>query len=210
LIQSPRRVVVLAAFALLALAPATAAAEESERNAYVVVKGGPYFPTATNAFNLTGAQVFTWPTSYTIEGGVGANWGLFGLQLSAGYITTGTSTIPAGQTSANAVPILLLARLRLPILFLAPYLEGGAGVSIATSTFTALVGGQSLSNTNVGFEAVGGAGCDLYFGPLIVGAELRYIWLQPYFTFSANNVVTLAQNLNMSGITLEAYVGYRF
>jgi hypothetical protein len=206
--QAFRRVVVLAAFALLALAPVSAQADDS--GLYVVVKGGPYFPTATNAFNLTGSQVFTWPTSYTIEGGVGANWGLFGLQLSAGYITTGTSSIPAGQTSANGVPILLLARIRLPVLFLAPYLEGGAGMAIATSTFTDLLQ-ANFSNTQVGFEAVGGAGCDLYFGPLIVGAELRYIWLAPNFTFTGvNNVASLTQQLNMSGITLEAYIGYRF
>ena len=204
---STRSCVALAAFALLALVPAAARADD-EKNSYIVVKGGPYFPTATNAFDISGSEVFTWPTAYTIEGGIGANWGLLGLQLSAGYITTGTSTTTAGQTSANAVPILLLVRLRLPIFFVAPYLEGGAGASIATSTFTAVVNGQGVSNTQVAFEAVGGAGCDLYFGPILLGAEVRYIWLEPQFTFTG--VSTIVQKLNMSGITLEAYIGYRF
>jgi Outer membrane protein beta-barrel domain len=188
-----------------------ASAEEGERNMYVIAKGGPYFPTATNAFTALGNLSFTWPTAYTIEGGVGAYWGLFGLQLSAGYITTGTTTTTVGssttQTSMNAIPILLLARLRLPLGFVAPYLEGGAGVAIATSSFHDL----NLSNTQAGFEAVGGAGCDLYFGPLIVGAELRYIWLNPSFNFSGvTGVTSFTQSLNMSGITIEAYIGYRF
>ncbi len=207
---STRRCLALAAFALLALAPAAARADDA-KNSYIVVKGGPYFPTANNAFDIPGSEVFNWGTSYTIEGGIGVDWGLLGLQLSAGYITTGSTTTAAGQTSANAVPILLLVRLRLPIFFVAPYLEGGAGASIATSTVTAVVNGQSVSNTEIAFEAVGGAGCDLNFGPLLVGAEVRYIWLEPQFTFTGvNNITSLAQKLNMSGITLEAYIGYRF
>jgi hypothetical protein len=204
--RSPLRRVVLATFAVLALAPAVASAEESERNAYLVFKAGPYFPTASNAVDAIGGITFTWPTSYTIEGGVGAYWGLFGLQLSAGYITTGE-----GQADVHAVPILVLARLRLPLGFIAPYVEGGAGVSIATSTFSNLAQGASVSSTEAAFEAVGGAGVDFYFGPLLVGAELKYIWLDPSFDFSGvNNVQGFTQKLNMSGITVVAYVGYRF
>ncbi|MGO8971528.1 MAG: outer membrane beta-barrel protein [Myxococcaceae bacterium] len=201
------RGVVLAALSLVFLMPATAAADEGERDFYVVVKGGPYFPTATNAFTALG-ESFKWPAAYTIEGGVGAYWGLLGLQLSAGYLTSGTTSTTGtvtAQTGVNAVPILLLARIRLPLGFIAPYAEGGAGVAIATSSF------ENLSSTQAGFEAVGGGGVDLYFGPLLVGAELRFMWLNPSFNFSGvNNVGSFTQSLNLSGITVEAYVGYRF
>jgi hypothetical protein len=184
-----------------------AGAEEPERNMYIVAKGGPYFPTATNAFTAF-SQSFQWPTtSYTIEGGFGAYWGLFGLQLSAGYITTGTANTTTGPTSVHAVPILLLARIRLPLGFIAPYAEGGAGIAIATSSVQNFF---SSSNTQVGFEAVGGAGCDLYFGPLIVGAELRFMWLNPTFNFSGVTLFDFTHSLNLSGITVEAYIGYRF
>lgn len=192
--------------AVLVLSPAMTGAEEPERNMYIVAKGGPYFPTASNAFTAF-SQSFQWPTSYTIEGGFGAYWGLFGLQLSAGYITTGTATTTTGQTRVDAVPILLLARIRLPLGFIAPYAEGGAGIAVATSSGQASL---SYSDTQVGFEAVGGAGCDLNFGPLIVGAELRFMWLNPSFNFSGVTIVPFTQSMNLSGITVEVYVGYRF
>jgi outer membrane protein W len=74
-----------------------------------------------------------------------------------------------------------------------------------------LASGQGVSDTQVGFEAVGGAGCDVYFGPLLVGLEVKYIWLEPQFNFTGvSGVASLTQKLNMSGITLEAYIGYRF
>jgi len=188
---------------LSATVPAKSSADEPERNGYIAIKGGPYFPTATNAITAINELSLTFPVSYTIEGAVGGYWGLFGLQLSAGFITASTT-----GNSVNAVPILVLARIRLPLLFVAPYLEGGAGVAIATSSFSAPL---NVSNTQAGFEAVGGGGVDFYFGPLLVGAELRFIWLNPTFNFSGvNNVQSFTQTLNLSGITIEAYVGYRF
>jgi len=209
--RSHRTSAFIASFTLLALMPALAKAEQSgaeerERNAYVVFKGGPYFPTATNAVDALGGITLTWPVSYALELGLGGYWGLFGLQLSTGYQTTGTS-----DADVHAVPILLLARVRLPLGFVAPYLEGGAGVSIATSTFKTIVQGQSLSSTEAAFEAVGGAGVDIYLGPLLLGAELKYIWLDPSFDFSGvSGVPSFTQKLNMSGITVVAYIGYRF
>jgi len=204
-----RTTVLVSSLLVVALEPAVGRAEQSEereRNAYVVFKGGPYFPTATNAIDALGGITLTWPVSYSLELGLGGYWGLFGLQLSAGYLTTGTS-----DADVHAVPILLLARLRLPLGFVAPYLEGGGGVSIATSTFKTIVQGQSLSSTQAAFEAVGGAGVDFYLGPLLLGAELKYIWLDPSFDFSGvTGVQSFTQKLNMSGITVLAYVGYRF
>ncbi len=143
--------------------------------------------------------------------GRGRYWGLFGLQLSVGYLTSGTTNTTGAvttQTGVNAVPILLLGRIRLPLGFMAPYVEVGAGVAIASANF---LGIEQSSSTQPGFEAVGGGGVDLYFGPVLVGAEVRFIWLTPSFFFSESPPFDVkSQSLNLSGITLAAYVGYRF
>ena len=209
--RSQRTSVGLWAVALLVVGPGFALAEEPaaverERNGYIVFKAGPYFPTATNAVDALGGITFSWPVSYALELGVGGYWGLFGLQFSVGHLKTGTSDV-----DVHSHPFLLLARLRLPLGLLAPYLEGGAGVAIANAMFNSLVQGQGISNTQAAFEAVGGAGVDIYLGPLLLGAELKYIWLDPSFDVSGvTGVTSFTKKLNMSGITLVAYVGYRF
>lgn len=196
---------------LLLVAPGFALAEEPaaaerERNGYVVFKAGAYFPTATNAVDALGGITFSWPVAYTLELGVGGYWGLFGLQFSVGHFLTGTSDV-----EVHSHPLLLMARLRLPLGIIAPYVEGGAGVAITNAMFNTLVQGQDISNTQAAFEAVGGAGVDIYLGPLLLGAELRYIWLDPSFDVSGvTGVTSFTQKFNMSGITLVAYVGYRF
>jgi hypothetical protein len=58
---------------------------------------------------------------------------------------------------------------------------------------------------------VGGAGLDVYLGSLVLGAEVKYLWLNPSFTVTgATNVADFTQKLNMSGIAFEVYVGYRW
>jgi len=197
-------VLVISLALLTALGPSPASAQE-ERIAFIVVKGGPYFPTATNAITAAGNIQLEWPTKYAVDLGLGAYWGLFGLQLSGGYMTTGSSDL-----DVHAFPILLLARLRLPLGIIGPYLQGGAGVAISTASFDKVFSGAN-SNTQVTFEAVGGAGCDVYLGPLILGAEAKYLWLNPSFLVTgASSVGDFTQKLDMSGITVQAYIGYRW
>jgi len=184
--------------ALLASVPAHA----QERNTYIVVKGGPYFPTATNAIDAINQVSLKWPTAYAVDLGLGGYWGIFGLQLSAGYRTTGSNDL-----DVHTFPIILLARARLPLGFVAPYLEGGAGAAISTASFDKVIQGAS-SSTKVALELQGGAGVDFYLGALILGAELKYVWLNPTFTVSGTGVSNPTQALNMSGITIQAYIGY--
>ena len=184
--------------ALLASVPAHA----QERNTYIVVKGGPYFPTATNAIDAINQVSLKWPTAYAVDLGLGGYWGIFGLQLSAGYRTTGSNDL-----DDHTFPIILLARARLPLGFVAPYLEGGAGAAISTASFDKVIQGAS-SSTKVALELQGGAGVDFYLGALILGAELKYVWLNPTFTVSGTGVSNPTQALNMSGITIQAYIGY--
>jgi outer membrane protein W len=212
-IRTPVVLVSSLALMTVTLVPSTAAAQ-GEHNSYIVVKGGPYFPTETNAITAAGNLTLEWPSKYAIDLGLGAYWGFFGLQLSAGYMTTGTTTTTgsngSGQLNVYAAPILLLARLRVPLSIIGPYLQGGAGVAISTASFDKLFPGAT-SSTRLDFEAVGGGGCDVYLGPLLLGAEVKYLWLKPNYTVTgASSVGDFTQKLNMSGIVFEGYIGYRW
>jgi hypothetical protein len=186
----------------LAIGGALAPSAPAHADAYVVVKGGPYFPTATNAIDAINQVSLKWPTAYAVDLGLGAYWGIFGLQLSGGYRTTGSNDL-----DVHTFPIILLARARLPLGFVAPYLEGGAGAAISTASFDKVIQGAS-SSTKTALELQGGAGVDFYLGPLILGAELKYVWLNPTFTISGTAVSNPTQQLNMSGIIIQAYIGY--
>jgi outer membrane protein W len=186
----------------LAIGGALAASAPAHAEAYVVVKGGPYFPTATNAIDAINQVSLKWPTAYAVDLGFGGYWGIFGLQLSGGYRTTGSNDL-----DVHTFPIILLARARLPLGFVAPYLEAGAGAAISTASFDKVIQGAS-SSTKTALELQGGAGVDFYLGPLILGAELKYVWLNPTFTISGTGASNPTQQLNMSGITIQAYIGY--
>ena len=184
--------------------PSVAAAQTvttEEHNTYVAVKFGPYFPSETNGLNAIGNTFNKWPTKYAIDGALGAYWGIFGLQLSAGYLTTG-----ANDVDFKTWPVLLIARVRLPIGgFMAPYGEGGAGVGISS------VSGLGSNSTKAGFAAIAGAGVDFYLGQLLLGAELKYLWLDPGFSSTTANDPTGAVNsFKFNGITVQGYVGIRF
>jgi hypothetical protein len=187
--------------ALLASMPAHA--QQDGRSAYVVLKGGPYFPTATNAIDAINQVELKWPTAYAVDLGLGAYWGILGVQLSGGYRTTGS-----GDLDVHTWPIVFLFRARIPLGFIAPYVEGGGGVAISTASFDKVVAGAN-SSTKTALELQGGGGVDFYIGPLILGAELKYIWLNPEFTIThSNGVADATQKLNMSGVTVQAYIGY--
>jgi hypothetical protein len=181
--------------------PCSALGQEAERNAYFAIKGGPYFPTVDNPFTAIGQSVETWPTKYAVDLALGGYWGIFGLQLSAGYLTTGDES-----RDFKAWPVLAIARARLPIGPVGPYVEGGAGIAISS-----LKGVGTETSTKVAFEAVGGFGLDVYLGPLLLGAEAKYMWLNPEFTIVDSTTGQEAvQSLKFNGIIVQAYVGYRW
>ncbi len=193
---------VLAAIAVgvAMLVPATASAQSPEHNSYVAIKFGPYFPTETNALNAVGNSFSHWPTKYEVDGAVGHYWDWFGLQLSAGYLTTGDSGY-----DFKTWPVLLTAKVRIPIGgFMAPYGEGGAGVGISSVSG---VGGAS--ETRAGFAGTAGAGVEFYLGQFLVGADFKYLWLDPGFTATAaSNATDVVHSFKFNGITVQGYIGY--
>jgi len=191
-----------AALGAALLAPSTASAQSStteEHNAYFALKFGPYFPSETNALNAVGNTFQKWPTKYEVDGALGAYWGIFGLQLSAGYLTTGDSGL-----DFKTWPVLLIARVRLPIGgIVAPYGEGGAGVGISS------VKGLGADSTKAGFAGIAGAGVDVYLGQFLLGAEFKYLWLDPGFnSTTAGSADQAVNSFKFNGITVQGYVGF--
>ncbi len=197
---------VLAAVAVGAgvLGPSVASAQTSttdEHNSYFAVKFGPYFPSETNALKAIGNTFEKWPTKYEVDGALGHYWGIFGLQLSAGYLTTGS-----GDVDFKTWPVLLTARVRWPIGgIIAPYGEGGAGVGISS------VSGLGADSTKAGFAGIAGAGVDIYLGQFLLGAEFKYLWLDPGFSAANSGSAQQAiESFKFNGITVQGYVGFMF
>ena len=183
-----------AAFAVLAAPASTHAA-----NTYLALKGGVWAPTASDGFSTIGEVVNTgkFPASGDVELAYGATMGIIGAQIAGGYMWSSTTDATTGiTTKANAVPLYVLGQLRLPIFFIQPYLELGIG---GLANF-ASVGG--LSATKFSFLAIGGAGVDFILGPVLLGAEARYMYVsEQTFTWGS---------MKLSGVIITANVGYVF
>jgi hypothetical protein len=195
------------------LAPTVALADEDEeRSAYVALKGGLYFPTEDNPLVEVGQPPHKWPTQYEIDAALGVYWGVFGLQLSAGYFTTGVSSTDA-NVEFKAWPLLLILRLRWPLGPVALYAEGGAGVAFTSlsGSWTALTP-VNVNTTKPRAEFLYGLGVDIYLGPFLLGTEARrfFITEENIGGASASNPTAPFRQLIFSGITVQIYVGYRW
>jgi hypothetical protein len=187
--------------AALVLATPTATRAET----YLALKGGVWVPTASDGYSgindsITAITAGKFPASGDIELAYGATLGIIGAQIAGGYMWS-TSTDAAGnKVSANAVPLYAVGQLRLPIFFIQPYLELGIGglANFANAT----IGGQGLSGTKFSFLVVGGAGVDFFLGPILLGAEARYMYVtEQSFDWGA---------MKLSGVNITANVGYVF
>jgi hypothetical protein len=187
--------------AALVLAAPTATRAET----YLALKGGVWVPTASDGYagindSITAITAGKFPASGDIELAYGATLGIIGAQIAGGYMWS-TSTDAAGnKVSANAVPLYAVGQLRLPIFFIQPYLELGIG---GLANFAnASVSGATLSGTKFSFLAIGGAGIDFFLGPILLGAEARYMYVSEQ-TFDWGT-------MKLSGVNITANVGYVF
>ena len=173
---------------------------------YLALKGGVWAPTASEGFATAGSTPGTiasgkFPTSGDIELAYGATLGIIGAQIAAGYMwSTYTDPATGGKIATNAVPLYAVGQLRLPIFFIQPYLEAGIGGLANFANVSGING--SLSATKWSFLVIGGAGVDFILGPILLGAEARYMYATPQ-TFDWGQ-------LKLSGVTITANVGYVF
>ncbi len=192
----------LAVAAVVALAPAAASAGDS----YLALKGGVWVPTASDGWaelSTSGSQLAQgqFPASGDIELAYGSKFGLIGAQIAGGYMwSTYTDPTTGGKITNNAVPLYAVGQLRLPIFFIQPYLELGIGALANFANVSGING--SLSATRWSFLAIGGAGVDFILGPILLGAEARYMYAtQQAFDWG---------NMKLSGVNITANVGYIF
>jgi hypothetical protein len=183
----------LTAVALLATPSA------SRGDTYLELKGGGYFPTAGDVAAAIGnVSTSSLATGGDVELALGFKWGLIGAQLTAGYLWSSNPNL-----LASGIPFTGVIQLRLPIFFIQPYLELGLGGYVNTVKLTP----SNVSETKISFVAVGGGGVDFILGPIILGAEARYLYISPQdFTLGLPSTSTL----KMSGVVATANIGYIF
>jgi len=182
--------------AALAIAAVLAVPAMSRADSYVALKGGVWAPTAQDGISgITGVLNGKFPPSGNVELAFGATMGIIGAQIAGGYMWSDQNGV-----KVNAVPLYALGQLRLPIFFIQPYLELGIG-GLANFA-SAQISGVSVTGTKFSFLAIGGAGVDFILGPVLLGAEARYMYVSPQ-TFDWGT-------LKLSGVNVTLNVGYVF
>ncbi len=176
-----------------------------DRSAYVEVKGGAYLPTATSvggAFDQISFSQF--PPSGDVELALGTSFGILGVQLAGGYLWT-SKDAPGGTLQVTGAPINVLLQLRIPIAIVVPYLEAGVGVFVNTAKISTVE--TAASSTKTVFMAPLGGGVDVLLGPILLGAEVRYLYISPT-TYTWNGFPV--SQLKMDGVVITGNLGYRF
>jgi hypothetical protein len=154
---------------------------------YLALKGGYFSPTGEfKGEKLDGAPY------WELAGGF--NWGIFGTELGVGYLKTENNLI-----DLKTVPILLSAKLQIPIVFMALYARGGVG---AYYSELELKSGEGKGGKwSGGYH--GGLGVDFFLGPVLLGLEGTYMATKPDFS---NNV----GEVTLDGVAVTGKVGFRF
>lgn len=173
---------------------------------YMVLKAGVYVP--SEKFDLESVKLGSAEHLNPKNGFDGSiALGYYFLPILAGEFEAGyfhskaTPTTGGATTKLDVVPVLLTAKLILPIGPLEPYAEGGGGAYI-----TSLKGTGDLDNFKLTTKATyglhAGAGVNLYILPTVfVGAEGRYIWSRPKFG---------GQPVDLNGFVVTGDLGFRF
>jgi opacity protein-like surface antigen len=179
--------------AALAAAALTAAPAGARAENYVVAKLGYFGPSGdilAAAGNLGQLDaIFYW------EVGLGTNAGLFGLELSGGHLAT-SAGVPGLTVNVSSIPVLLTAKLRIPIPVVTPYVELGGGAYFNSVDITGLL---SQSHTSWGYHV--GGGVDFQISALLLGVEARYL---------STDVGIPNVTLRVDGVTLTGNVGFLF
>lgn len=179
------------AAALAAAALASLPARATAGDTYLVLKGGYYGPTKDIAYaQATGT---TLDPKFYGEIGAGTNLVILGVEVTAGYMSSSTG-VPGLTVEVSSIPVLLTAKLRIPVPVVTPYAELGAGAYINTVEITAL---PSEKHTTFGFHV--GAGLDLRISSLLLGLEARYL--------SADAGIP-GVTLRVDGVTVTGNVGF--
>ena len=176
------RYLLLAAAALLLMAPVAQAQQAPFLPSYFSLMGGAYVPEGTDLdadnadTGFAGLLVFGYMANPFV-----------GFQTDIGYFETSGDN----NLQVSAIPLVVSVKVGIPIAFIEPYVLGGGGVYFAsTETYY-------LNENSVEFGAHAAAGINFNFGRFQIGAEARYIWLE-------------ANGLNVDGVMAMGKIGTRF
>lgn len=173
--------------ASLCLVPGTALPAQEYSN-YIALKGGYYGPQD----ELDNAD---FDSDRYFELALGNQGRIFGFELSAGIHKTETPLV-----EVTNYPVLITLKAGIPVAFLFPYAEAGIGGHFTSVDAT---GGGSDDDFSFGWHL--GAGADLRFGRFFVGAEARYLWIEPTVDLGGGDI-----DVKLEGITVTGNVGVRF
>lgn len=198
-------------FILLGLIPRLSAASSlTEKNEdYFEVKGGLYYP--SERFDLS--DLNNTRTTFNKKGGVSGEVAVghyyhryFGMEFGVGYLETKRlAELTAGSLRVEAVPILLSAKLFLPLGLIEPYGEIGVGGYFTKFELVNALG-QKSSDRDFDFGPHAGAGININFtDTFYLGFQGRFRRVRPEFTNQ-----TLRQTARLNGYTATINFGFRY
>ena len=189
------------ALGLFAVAPPASLAEDSSD--YLALKYGIYSPSVE--YDIDNINVDT-KTGSNAEIAIGHYLlPILAVEFGAGYFESrGSSAAQPGETTLKVVPILLTAKVFLPLVLIEPYGEFGIGYYITKFKVSGLSGPLANISSDrqgvVGLHA--GAGLHVNITPIVfLGAEGRYLWAKPEFG---------GQDIKLDGFTVTANLGFRY
>ncbi len=187
------------AVSLIGMMQSMSLAEESSD--YMVLKYGSYSP--SQEYDINNINVDN-ESGFDAEIAVGHYYNpIFAMELGAGYFESKGSLSPsAGETKLKVIPILLTAKVFLPI---GPLIEpyGAFGIGYYLTKLNVSGFGPSFSSDRedvVGLHA--GAGLNVNIAPTVfLGVEGRYLWAKPEFG---------GEDIKLDGFLVTADLGFRF
>lgn len=202
--MKPIKILTMIAVALLAAAPWPALAEPaSEQNRdYTEIKGGYYYPSERIHLSQFSGTDFDKKKGFDGEIAFGHNYGPYlGTEFGIGYFKDRRfPAVGTGRTTLDAVPVLLSAKLFLPIGPIEPYAEAGVGAYFSGSTEGGVGGASRARKVAVGPHV--GAGVNINFSDkMYLGVEGRYRRVRPDFD---------GQRVRLDGYTATVNLGFRY
>ncbi len=194
----------LIAAAVLAVAPMRAMAEPASQKYpdYTELKGGYYYPSERIHLNEFSGTDFDKKKGFEGEIAFGHRYGpVLGTEFGIGYFHDSRfPRIGAGRTTLEAVPVLLSAKLFLPLGPIEPYAEAGVGAYFTRFEIESAAGPARFREVDFGPHA--GVGVNINFTDKIyLGVEGRYIWVRPEYG---------GQKVRLDGYTGTVNLGFRY
>jgi opacity protein-like surface antigen len=170
------------------------------KDAYVVLKGGGYFPESSDLKDQDAKVGFV--------GELGFGYYLLpflSLEVAGGYFgTKGNMENTNTERKFSLYPLEVTGKLGIPILFLEPYVEAGVGGYYVKATAAS----QEETSWRGGY--FGGAGINFNLGPIILGLEGRYLFLKASAPAPTSSNPSAKTDVKLDGIIGTFNVGFRF